>query len=169
MRKRRADDVLRPHQFGRGVPDDAIRLQARPLHPGVRENEQLTTAVVFDVVVPCGLALAKHRDVMGDAIGDVGHDLGEMQRRVGVVIHAQQEDLAVVIEDPAERAPVLVGRQHQRIGNDLRRLRSTGGKGERVTASANVGNLPERVGDDPQVGGRRCRRRVKRPVIIAGP
>ena len=70
--------------------------------PGVDEGESLAAAVIFQIVDARGAALAVNRDVVREAVGGAAEKLAQVDGRVGVVAHSEQEDLAVEVVDAAD-------------------------------------------------------------------
>ena len=116
--ERDSDDVASAREARMRVPYSAFRLKATRAEPLVREVEALTAVIVLEIFDAGWMAVFQNGDVLAHAIGNIGKDLRKMKHRVGVVIDAKQQDLAVKLVDSTNRAPWAVDWKAKRIAGD---------------------------------------------------
>ena len=88
-------DVSRADQASMGMADRALPLQALSPQPGVGQVEVLTAVIVLAIVDADRPSVIEDRTVFRHSIGDLRHQLGEMQRGVRIVPDAEEEHLPV--------------------------------------------------------------------------
>ena len=116
--ERDSDDVAGAREARMRVPYSAFRLKATRAEPLVCEIEALAAVIVLEIVDAGWAPIFQNGDLLAHAIGNIGKDFREMKHRVGVVIDARQQDLAVKIVDSANRAPWAVDGKGKRIAGD---------------------------------------------------
>ncbi len=109
--------------------------------PVVGQGEAPAAMIVLQIVDPHALPVLHHHAVPRNAIRHLGHELGEMERRVGVVPDAQQQHLPIEIVHPSHRTVRNMRRQrqrrlHDRLGADRWRRRPADDRSARPRAGA---------------------------------
>src|SRR5688572_33093765 len=108
------------------------------------------------------------RDVLRHTIRRTTQHLAEVNRGVGVVADAEEEDLRVELPGSPDGALEPMRWNRQRIARYAPSLGTERGERERVIGSHGAGPSPERVRDDAEV--RRARRvGIEGIVVIARP
>jgi len=102
--------------------------------------------IVLSVVDSLGYAAFQNGAVLGDTIGNSRQDFGEMNGRIGIVVHAQQQHLAVEFVDPSHRAFGNVRRERQGILENELGLGSDSRERVHVRGAANSRASPEEAG-----------------------
>jgi hypothetical protein len=87
-----AHDVGGAGEPRRAVADDAFRLERALAQPAVEQREVLAAVIALVVLDADENAVSERRDAFARAVGHAGHRLGEMNRRVGRVADAEEED-----------------------------------------------------------------------------
>lgn len=156
----RADDGARVGEPGVGVAHLALPLLASLPQPGVRLPEALAAVVrLRDHHRPrAPLGIDDHAGVL-DHVRDAGDRLGQVQRGVLAVRHAQQQHLAAEVVDAAHGAVGPVRRRQRLRPTDVGGERPRGGERRpRVGAAQDARLPPEQLGRDAHVERRRGRR-----------
>jgi hypothetical protein len=116
-----------------------LGLEAPRPQPLVREGEALATVVVLLVFHPNRTSALEDRAVRRHAVGNARDELRQVQRRIGVMAHAEKEGLPVPIVYPPDGTCGNVGRKGERIGSDAGSLGSGRREGVGVVASQYTG------------------------------
>jgi hypothetical protein len=164
----RIDDITRPHEPRVCVPHLPFTLNAARAEPVIGQGKALTAVVVFEIVDSHRSPVAHVRHVLRNAVRHLGHDFGEVNRRVRVVPDSQKQYLSIELPHAADRALQTVRRQRQRIARYAHGVRSERREREGVGASNRARLTPERVGDNAKIF-RGWRRLKEGPVSILGP
>jgi hypothetical protein len=109
------DNVPSPRQAGMGVSDRSFGLKAARPQPVVCQGEAPTAMIVLTVLDLHRPAVLQDRAVLRYLIWNAGKELSQVQRRVRVVTHAEQEHLAVQIMHSPHWALGDVGWKRERI------------------------------------------------------
>lgn len=112
-------NVAGANQPSKGMTDWTFLLKALLLEPPVRQGKALTAVVILEIIDAYQLAILKNGAVSRHPIGNLCHQLGKMQRRVGIVSHAEEKYLPIEFMDTGDRACRRVRWQGQWIRDDL--------------------------------------------------
>jgi hypothetical protein len=84
------------------VSNNSLALKAALAQPFVGESESLAAVIVLAVLDADRATVLEHGDVERRAIRHVRHQLGQMQRRVRVVIDAEEQNLPIELVNSAD-------------------------------------------------------------------
>ena len=105
------DDVASPREPCLRVADASLGLKAACAQPLVREIEALTAVIVLQVLDAGGAPVLENGDVLRHAIRNVREQLRQVDRRVGIVVDTDEQNLAVEIVHAADRDSPGCGRK----------------------------------------------------------
>jgi hypothetical protein len=101
--------------------------------------------IVFAVVDAPKLARLENGAMTRGAAGHASDEFSKMKRRIGVMVDAQKQHLAVMIMHAPDRTLGHMGRQWQRIGEDRLRERTRSGESLEMIAAQHARQVPEQA------------------------
>ena len=113
-----AHDVPRPRHHRLPMSETASGLQSPFIEPLPHQRKALRTVVVLVIREFDRDSVLDDRDALRYAVGDPGDELGEVERRIDLVIDAEQEHLSVELVHSAHGALRNVRREGKRVLQD---------------------------------------------------
>src|SRR5699024_10940650 len=158
-------NVAGADQPSKGMTDWTFLPKAHILEQPIRQGKDITTVVILEIIDAYQLATLKNGGVARHPIRNLCHQLGKMQRRVGIVSHAEEKFLPIEFMDTGDRACRRVRWQGQWIRDDLLCLWPRCRKGKWMGAALYIWQAPECVRDNSKVRCNGRRGRIERLVV----
>jgi hypothetical protein len=144
-------DVASARQPGMSMSYAPFGLKTPRPQPVVRQDEARTAMVVLSIGDPNRAPILEHRAILRHTVRNAGEQFCQVECRVRVMVHPEQEYLSVQIVHPTDRACGAVGWKGERVGGDTGGLGPDRREGEGVIASQHTGQSPERIRYDSKV------------------
>jgi hypothetical protein len=147
-------DVSRSAQARLAMADSAAPLSLGRLEPVIHQIELLAAVIDFAVVISYRPPTAQNGQILGPAVAHRRHGFREMYRRIRIVTHTQQQNLAIELIDATYRAVQSVRDVQRMLRSDVGGFRSDSGEGMGTVAAEDARKPPKGLGHDshPKAG-----------------
>jgi hypothetical protein len=150
------NDVPGARQAGLPLTDNPTALLARRVEPSIHQAEVFAAVVNFNVVYARELTGRGGYQVLGYAVSDSCHVLGQVNSGIRIVTDPEQQNLPIHLIDSPDRAIQAVGNIRRMSRCNVSCFGADRCEGVGAVAPENAWQPPERIGNDTHAATGRC-------------